>query len=221
MCGRNALFLDRRTLEARFDAELVVDGGYTPRYNVAPGDRLEVVTNEAPGEIDRFHWGLIPEWADAPTARHFNARAESVAEKPLFERASASRPCLVLSSGFYEWDDANRPHRIYREDGAFAMAGLWRVWRGDDGLVACVTVLTTEANETMRPIHDRMPVVLPPDAESEWLTADPGVRSDLCRPFSGDLTVDPISTRVNDTANDDPNIIEPLGHEQTGLGEFG
>ncbi len=226
MCGRNGLFLEQSELEARFDAELVADGGYTPRYNIAPGSGLEVITNDAPGEIDRLHWGLIPFWADEPTDGMINARSETADEKRVFTKAWESRPCLVLSSGFYEWRAPNggekQPYRIHREnDPAFAMAGLWDVWEGDEETVSSVTILTTEPNELMEPIHDRMPVVLPRDAESEWLSAGPETRKDLCGPYpADDLDAYEISTRVNDPGNDDPEVIEPLEHEQSGLGEF-
>jgi putative SOS response-associated peptidase YedK len=227
MCGRTSLFVPRDDLETRFDAEVVVDGGYAPRYNIAPGHGLEVVTNEAPDEIDRYHWGLIPFWADEPEEGIVNARSETADEKRVFEDAWSSRPCLVLSSGFYEWQatggSPKRPYRIYREGGpAFAMAGLWEVWEGEGDRIACVTILTTEPNDLLEPIHDRMPVVLPPDAESAWLAGGPDAREDLCRPYPGDdLSAYEVSTRVNDPGNDDPAVIEPLDHEQSGLGEFG
>jgi len=103
----------------------------------------------------------------------------------------------------------------------FAMAGLWDVWEREDETVPCVTILTTEPNDLMEPIHDRMPVVLSEDVESEWLTAGPNVRKELCRPYPDeDLTAYEISTRVNNPDNDDPTVIEPLEHEQSGLGEF-
>ncbi|MEF8863670.1 MAG: SOS response-associated peptidase, partial [Haloarculaceae archaeon] len=137
-----------------------------------------------------------------------------------------SRPCLVLSSGFYEWRETGggpkRPYRIYREDApAFAMAGLWGVWDGDGRSIPSVTILTTGPNELMEPIHDRMPVVLPADEEEAWLTAGPEERAELCRPYPGsDLDAYEVPTRVNDPKNDDPGVIEPLGHEQSGLGDF-
>lgn len=226
MCGRNSLFLDQRDLEARFDANLVADGGYSPRYNIAPGENIEIITNDAPDEINQFRWGLVPSWADAPTDRMINARAETVDEKRVFEDAWKSRPCLVLSSGFYEWQSqsgyAKQPYRIHREnDPAFAMAGLWDVWKGDDETISSVTILTTESNELMAPIHDRMPVILPRDAESEWLSAGPETRQELCQPYpEDDLAAYPISPRVNKLENDDPSVIEPLEHEQSGLEEF-
>jgi putative SOS response-associated peptidase YedK len=226
MCGRTSLFAARADLEARFDADVVTDGGYTPRYNVAPGDDLHVITNEAPTEIHRARWGLVPPWTDDPGAGIVNARSETVEEKRAFARAWDSRPCLVLSSGFYEWKSSatgsKRPYRIYREnDPAFAMAGLWDVWAGDDEPRSCVTILTTAPNDLMAPIHDRMPVVLPQAVESDWLAAGPDTRKELCQPYpKDDLAADEISTRVNDPDTDDPQVIEPLDHEQSGLGEF-
>lgn len=225
MCGRNSLFIEQAELEARFDAELVADGGYTPRYNIAPGTGLEVITNDAPDEIDRYHWGLVPFWADEPSDGMINARSETADEKRVFEEAWESRPCLVLSSGFYEWRAPNggpkQPYRVHREGDAMAMAGLWDVWEGPNETISSVTILTTEPNELMEPIHDRMPVVLPRAAESAWLSAGPAEREELCQPYpADDLDAYEISTRVNNPGNDDPSVIEPLDHEQSGLGEF-
>lgn len=226
MCGRTALFAEPGVLEDLFDAEIVTDGGYTPRFNIAPGQPLEIITNEAPHEIDQFHWGLIPFWADEPEEGIVNARSETADEKRVFQNAWESRPCLVLSSGFYEWQEANggpkQPYWIHREDApAFAMAGLWEVWEGNGVSISCVTILTTNPDELMKPIHDRMPVVLPRNDEERWLTADPDERKSMCAPYpDDDLTAYQISTRVNSPSNDDPSVIEPLGHEQSGLGDF-
>jgi putative SOS response-associated peptidase YedK len=226
MCGRNSLFIERGDLEARFDAEVITDGGYTPRYNIAPGDGLEVITNKAPNEIDRYHWGLIPFWADEPEEGIINARSETADEKRVFEQAWESRPCLVLSSGFYEWKAPDggpkQPYRVYREDyPAFAMAGLWDVWESETETIPCVTILTTDPNDFMKPIHDRMPVVLPQEMEAEWLSANPDTRKELCQPYpEDDLGAYEISTRVNNPRNGDPRVIEPLDHEQSGLSEF-
>ena len=227
MCGRTSLFAAREDLERQFDARMVADGGYRPRYNIAPGDPLEVVTNRATDEIDRYRWGLVPFWADEPEEGLVNARSETVAEKRVFRDAWESRPCLVLSSGFYEWRERDggpkRPYRIYRDDApAFAMAGLWDVWEGDGRELPCVTILTTEPNDLLRSIHDRMPVVLPDGDEGTWLAAGPDERAELCRPYpADDLDAYEISTRVNDPGNDGPSVIEPLEHEQAGLDEFG
>ena len=225
MCGRHSLFAPPAVLEERFGAAFAADVTYRPRYNVAPGERTAVVTSEAPGVIDEFRWGLAPPWADDPGDGFVNARSETAAERPAFRDAWASRPCLVLSSGYYEWRASargpNRPYRFHRGDAPFAVAGLWSVWEGDGAAVPTVTVLTTGPNDLARPIHDRMPVVLPRESEATWLDGGPGERATLCRPYSeGDLTVDPVSTRVNDPANDSPSLVEALGHDQSGLDEF-
>ncbi len=222
MCGRTSLFADRDALETRFDA--TVADGYTPRYNIAPGEELAVITNEAPETIEHVHWGVIPPWGDGSGDGLINARSETAGEKDVFASAWESRPCLVPSSGFYEWQDRGshkQPYRVHREDGLFAMAGLWERWTDGDEPLRTVTILTTTANDLMAPLHDRMPVILPPAAESTWLTAAPEERAELCEPYrGGDFTAYEIGTRVNRPANDDPEVIEPLGHEQTGLGEF-
>lgn len=173
MCGRTALFTPQQALESYFDATVVADGGYTPRYNIAPGESLAVITNEAPDEIERYRWGLIPSWAGEPSEGLSNARAETANETQPFRDAWASRPCLVLSSGFYEWqthpDRQSRPYRIYRDGApAFAMAGLWETWTNSGEEIPCVTILTTEPNDLMEPIHDRMPVVLSHAAEETF-----------------------------------------------------
>lgn len=101
------------------------------------------------------------------------------------------------------------------------MAGLWDIWEDDDETISCATILTTEPNDLMKPIHDRMPVVLSKEAESDWLSAGPETRKELCQPYpKDDLDAYEISTRVNNPGNDNPQVIEPLDHEQSGLGEF-
>ena len=227
MCGRTSLFVEQGKLEDRFGAKIVTDGGYVPRYNIAPGEPLEIITNEAPDVIDQFHWGLIPFWEDTPVEGIINARSETAAEKNVFKDAWETRPCLVLSSGFYEWKSANggpkEPYRIYREeDPAFAMAGLWEVWEDDEGnSIPCVTILTTEPNDVVESIHDRMPVILPRSHEDVWLEADPSERNEFCQPYSrDDLDAYPVSTAVNDPANDHSQIIEPADTTQSDFSEF-
>jgi putative SOS response-associated peptidase YedK len=227
MCGRTSLFVPLDDLESRFDAEYVADGGYRPRFNIAPHQPIEVISNGASDEIDQYTWGLLPPWADDLNDGFINARSETAHEKRSFKDAWESRPCLVLSSGFYEWQKPNggpkQPYRIYREDDvAFAMAGLWQEWNGDgDDSLRSVTILTTEPNDVVEPIHDRMPVVLPETEEDLWLAAGPDERRELCRPYpEDDLDTYPISTTVNNPENDTATVIEPLGNEQSGLGEF-
>lgn len=227
MCGRMSLYFPKEDLEARFDAHLAEDVTYRPRYNIAPDSSIEIITSENPDEIDQYTWGFIPNLAGGPEQRFINARSETAHEKPAFRDAWVHRPCLVLTSGFYEWKQRNggpkEPYRIYRPDNsAFALAGLWEKWTPETGdPIRTVTILTTEANAVVRPIHDRMPVVLPREREDEWLVRSADDRRDLIRPVSADLLdAHPISTMVNDPSNDDPRVIEPLRNEQAGLDRF-
>ena len=242
MCGRTSLFAPAPELERRFDA--TVPDAYRPRYNIAPTENVEVITGHEPDAIQQFYWGLIPFWADEPEEGIINARSETADEKRVFKQAWESRPCLVLSSGFYEWKAVERgpkqPYRVHREDSegrspsgsrpgagddvAFAMAGIHQRWEPDDGdaePLDTVTILTTEPNDLIEPLHHRMAVVLPADEEETWLTAGPEERAELCRPYpDDDLDAYPISTAVNDPSNDSPAIIERDETEQSGLGEF-
>lgn len=226
MCGRTSLFVPQPVLEERFGATVIADGGYIPRYNITPGDGLEVITSAEPTEIDRYHWGLLPHWADEIDDGFINARSESAHEKPAFKDAWKSRPCLVLTSGFYEWQGHNgspkQPFRIYREDDpAFSMAGLWETTEVESETIHSVTILTTEANELIEPIHDRMPVILEKEDEQQWLRGDPADRHSLCEPTEDQfLDAYPISTTVNNPQNDDPDIILPAETKQSGLDTF-
>lgn len=226
MCGRNSLFIPQSELEDRFDARIVADGGYEPRYNIAPGEGLEVITNDATDEIDRFQWGLAPEWLDDPSDGWINARSETADEKPAFRAAWKRRPCLVLSSGFYEWKEQNRggkiPYRVFREsDPAFAFAGLWEEREDNGETLRTVTILTTDANDLVEPIHDRMPVILERDREEDWLTSGEEERKELCHPYQdGDLDAYQISRQVNNPENDEATIIEPDSGSQSDLGQF-
>ena len=161
---------------------MTVDG-YEPRFNIAPGQPQPVIPNETPDEIAEFRWGLVPQWMGDPDDGFVNARSETAHEKPAFRHAWERRPCLVLSTEFYEWRAANggpkRPYRVYQEDDpAFAIAGLWeeREAAESDAVLRTVMILTTEPNDVVEPIHDRMPVVLPREDERRWLAADPDER---------------------------------------------
>ena len=220
MCGRTALAVLADVLIERFDAEPTEP--IEPRYNIAPGDDLAVIRNESPDIIDQLRWGLVPHWADDPAIgnRLINARSETLAEKPSFRDAYAERRCLVLVDGFYEWTERNgqkQPYRICKPDNApFALAGLWE--NGRD--VATTTIVTTDANDVVEPIHDRMPVILPEEVETAWLESGD---EELLAPYHGDdLECYPISTLVNDPTNDSPEIIEPVEvtRAQRGLDEF-
>ncbi|WP_134668492.1 SOS response-associated peptidase [Halorussus marinus] len=224
MCGRTSLFASAERVRERFDAEPVRP--LEPRYNVAPGDDHPAVLNDAPDEIRFPTWGLVPEWGDG--SGHINARSETVADKPSFREAFAERRCLVLADGFYDWKPVptgKQPYRIERADREpFAFAGLWEPARADASTGAddpTFTVLTTEPNAVVEPIHHRMPVMLSPGEEGRWLR-EGGV--DLLDPFPAEeLRAYPVSDAVNDPANDSPDVIEEVPAEedvQTGLGDF-
>ncbi len=195
-----------------------------PRYNIAPTQTVPVLRAAAGGgvELAQVRWGLVPSWAKDPSAgaRMINARAETVAGKPAFRAAFRRRRCLVPADGFYEWrktpDGRRQPWRIARPDGApFAFAGLWERWeKAADGtpLETC-TIVTTAANDVLRPIHPRMPVILDPADFAAWLdpATPPGAAAALLRPAPNAwLVAVPVSTRVNDVRHDDPGCIEPL-----------
>lgn len=228
MCGRTSLFTPQPEIERRFDAEF--DHDYEPRYNIAPGDSLDVIHTEDSETITADTWGFVPEWADSMDEgpRPINARAETVAENDLFRSAFENRRALVIADGYYEWAGnrgRKQPYRIARTDEApFAMAGLWSKWSHNGETVSTVTIITTEPNDTVSSIHDRMPVILEPTAESRWLGGETAAeRRKLLQPYAGpDLEPHQISTIVNDPANDSPAVIDPVGggKGQTGLGDF-
>ena len=220
MCGRYSLIADLGDLARRFEFDGDWDA-FERRYNIAPTQEVLTV---AGGETRRggfMRWGLIPHWAKDPKigSRMINARAETVAEKPAFRDALRRRRCLVLADGFYEWQKtggARRPMRIVMRSGEpFAFAGLWSVWRDAQGnRVPSCTIITTEANDLLRQIHDRMPVILPRDLEELWLDAsvdDLGALGSVLAPHpSGAMDAYEVSTLVNSAANDVPEVIARL-----------
>ena len=194
-------------------------------YNAAPTQRLPVfrIHAERGPELVRLRWGLIPSWAKdaAIGARMINARGETVAEKPAFRAAFRRRRCLVPMKGFYEWKktaSGKLPHFIYLKNAdIFAAAGLYEYWPGRDGAepVESYTIITTEANDMMAKLHDRMPVILAEKDHAVWL--DPkhegkATLQALLKPFPpGEMLAYPVSTRVNNPKNDDPELLSPAG----------
>lgn len=227
MCGRMSLFTPQSELERQFSATAAE--AIEPRYNVAPREDVAVVRDDAPGTIDLLEWGLLPSWVEDPDEHSYpiNARAETVAEKPTFAEAFEQRRCLVLADGFYEWASTptgKQPHRVQRTDGdPFAMAGLYERWEGGGRERETVTIVTTEPNGVVEPLHHRMAVVLDGAERETWLgEADPATHQSLLDPAPAeDWESYPVSTRVNDPSNDDPAIVEPVNpDEQTTFGDF-
>jgi len=220
MCGRFTLTVDPADLQDLFGLSEPAPAALTRRYNIAPTQPVAVIPNQEPRKLELFQWGLIPAWAKDPKIGNslINARAETVAEKPAFRAAFRRRRCLVLADGFYEWKKtgkAKTPMYIQMKDGApFAFAGLWEVWSAPDGstLRTC-TLLTTTANELVQGIHDRMPVILPPEAFGIWLTPGELAASEglaLLKPFAADaMTARAVSTLVNNPRREGPELLKP------------
>jgi putative SOS response-associated peptidase YedK len=224
MCGRFTLTVDPADLQAAFPGFAPPSGSNaTPRYNIAPTQSVAAVANNGQKQIEFFRWGLIPAWAKdlAIGSRMINARAETLAEKPSFRTAFKRRRCLILADGFYEWrknpgGKAKTPMYIRLKSGEpFAFAGLWEVWRSpDDKSILSCTIITTTPNALMEKIHDRMPVILKPEAYDRWLDPaeqPPDKLSALLKPYpASHMTAYAISTLVNQPGNDSPELIVPV-----------
>jgi len=226
MCGRFTLTAEMNTLQATFPW-LNIPEGMAPRYNIAPSQPVAVVPNDGKNTLDFYVWGLVPFWAKDPKIgnRMINARAETLAEKPSFKSAFRRRRCLVLANGFYEWQrkpnasgskstGAKTPMYIKMTSGEpFAFAGLWETWNAPDGsrLISC-NIITTEPNELVSQIHNRMPVILPTTAYQTWLDPHeraPSELSSLLKPYPSNQMVSyPVSKQVNNPTNDLPTCIQ-------------
>lgn len=229
MCGRFTLSSPTQQLALQF--EVTEAPSLEPRYNIAPTQPVATVRLTRDGsarELVILQWGLVPFWAKDPEVgeRLINARAETLVERPAFREAYRRRRCLVLADGFYEWqkqDGTKQPYYVRMKNGKpFAFAGLWEHWKGPDTVVESCTLITTDPNDMMRPIHNRMPVILQPEDYELWLSrevSDPEVLNTLLKPYpSEEMTAFPVSRRVNSPDNDDARLIEPLPHgENLGL----
>lgn len=228
MCGRYTLATPNPAdVRARFPIDESIE--LRRRYNVAPGDEILAVTTDREGRPrgELLRWGLVPSWAKKPDTglKMINARMETVAERPAFRGPYERLRCLIIADGFYEWQKKpsgpKQPFHITRSDDAlFAFAGLWSVWHGEDGptLRTC-TILTTAANSAVAPLHDRMPVILDPEAESRWLDASTPVErlpSLLSSLTAEETALHPVGRAVNDARYDGPECLaapEPDGQE--------
>ncbi|MEO5766314.1 MAG: SOS response-associated peptidase [Casimicrobiaceae bacterium] len=218
MCGRYELHTHPAAIALAFG--LLEAPALTPRYNVAPMQQVPVIRQRADAtrECVDMRWGLVPRWAKDPSigAKMINARAETIAEKPSFRTSFRHHRCLIPADGFYEWRvtaHGKQPMHVARRDGApFGFAGLFERWLAADGAVLdTCTILTTTANELLRPIHARMPVIVAPEHYARWLDAANPEVTDLFVPFPSDaLAWHPVSTRVNAVRNDDATLIVPV-----------
>lgn len=235
MCGRFGLFHTWEDMHAAYGL-LNQPLNLMPRWNIAPTQAVVAVIRAASGngsggsggggrEATGFQWGLIPPWAKDPAigSKMTNARSETVAEKPSFRNAFKRRRCLIPASGFYEWTSTGtgpkQPVWIARPDGdLITFGGLWEIWHSPDGgeLQTC-TIVTTSANETLKPYHHRMPVILQPDMFDDWLGDGQESRDDQARAArlmqpapEDDLTVRPVGLAVNNIRNDGPELLDEV-----------
>jgi putative SOS response-associated peptidase YedK len=220
MCGRYVLLVTGKMLAANYGLARRPD--ITQRYNIAPGQEVPAVRkgqdNET-RELVYLKWGLIPFWAKEPKTGYktINARAETVAKSPAFRAAFKHRRALIPADGFYEWKKINKtkqPYLIQRPDREnFAFAGLWEHWENEEGhMIESCAIITTESNDQIKQLHDRMPVILEPQDHELWL--DPNTKPDkaqkILRPYEKELVMRPVSRKVNNPSNDDPSCIEEI-----------
>jgi putative SOS response-associated peptidase YedK len=224
MCGRYVSATPPDQIADYFGTE-APEALLAASYNVAPtNDVYAVLEDGGVRHLDAFHWGLIPLWAKEAKigSRMINARADTLAEKNAFKSAFAKRRCIIPATGFYEWRKVpgaktKQPFFIHDPDGVpYAFAGLWEVWRGperDQEPLRSCTIITTDANEPMAQIHDRMPVILPKEAWSTWLDRDNQdleLLGQLLVPASPRIiTMHPVGTDVNNVRNNAPHLVDP------------
>jgi len=206
MCGRYSLHSNPEVISLLFGLSQIP--AVLPRYNIAPASRVLIIRDDGAAMV---RWGFVPRWAKDPSigAKMNNARAETVAEKPSFREAYRKRRCLIPASGYYEWKLENglkQPYYIYPSGGAlFAFAGLWDQWQD---LQTCA-VITTEANEKMAAVHERMPVIVSPAEYSAWLAGESYARVPLRPCPESAIHIRRVNRAVNNARNEDPRLIEP------------
>lgn len=209
MCGRFTLTSEIKELQHHFKAGGKIKSHVS--YNIAPSHEIPVVRMGISGrEIVPCRWGLVPHWAKPDSYKAINARAETLAKKPYFRDAFRKRRCLIPANGFYEWKPGNGHKQPYyfrlKDENLMGFAGLWEYWEGADGRYESCTIITTTANEIMKPIHDRMPVIIDPENYETWI--ETGTES-LLVPYKGDLVCHPVGTYVNNPKNDGRDLIQP------------
>ncbi|KPJ81128.1 MAG: hypothetical protein AMS19_08675 [Gemmatimonas sp. SG8_23] len=231
MCGRYTLATPADELIEAFDVE-TLHFDLLPRYNIAPGQDAPVVAEDSRGRrIGLLRWGFVPAWRDDPGSGIVNARSETVARKPSFREAFSRRRCLVPADGFYEWKRrttdfgpgsggaVRQPYWIHPVDGGVvSFAAIWETWRGPGAEPRTTfAILTTDANEDVRPIHDRMPLIVSLEDRDAWLdrATSPERLNRMLHPApNGALRAWPVSTRVNRVGEDDPELIQPVEGDQ-------
>ena len=222
MCGRFTLTVSPEELQAAFP-DFSIPGDIPPSYNIAPSQPIPVIPNDGKNALDFYLWGLIPSWTKPEKVGKYsliNARSETAAEKASFKNSLRRRRCLILADGFFEWSKPKSggskiPYYFTLKDHhPYAFAGLWDTWispEGDPIKTACI--LTTSPNQTVKAVHDRMPVILDPADFQIWLDPREGKPEDfqhLMKPYPAELMVSySVSTYVNSPKNNSPQCIQP------------
>lgn len=216
MCGRYTLTTDSQKIAESFGVEPTLTA--MPRYNIAPTQNVVAIIRNGTAHLSTLRWGLIPFWAkdEAIGSRLINARAETLAEKPSFKNLLRKRRCLVIADGFYEWRTEGKEkipmYITLQEQQPFAFAGLWDTWKNPAGeSIQTCTIITTEPNELMVSIHNRMPAILRPGAYEDWLNPqlhDEHVLTHWLKPYPAELMkARPVSKLVNNPRNDTAEIL--------------
>lgn len=215
MCGRFTLrSVDRIRLALNNRHEF---DDYIPRFNIAPTQNVLAV--RTPREAEYLFWGLIPSWSKEPKGI-INARAETLDDKPSFSESFQHRRCLILADGFYEWQRIGRSKKAFyfqlRDERPFAFAGIWDRWKGNDTTITSCAIITTNANEVLAPVHDRMPVILREDLYTAWL--DPNCNASelkkVLEPFPGEeMKSHPVSSQVNYVDIDNEDLVKRVDVE--------
>ena len=214
MCGRYTLTKSIKDIKAHFKP-FRISLKHFPSFNIAPSQLSAIITHSSNKlNLVGMKWGLIPSWSKDGSMGNklINARSESLNEKPSFRESFKKRRCLIPADGFIEWKE-KKPHLIrMRNQALFAFAGLWSTWDSGDKPLNTFTIITTEANKTLSPLHSRMPVILHPDSYETWLTADHKSLSSL---FSGSLEKEleyyEISKAINSPKNHQASLLNPVG----------
>ncbi len=221
MCGRFTLTVSPEELQAAFP-DFQIPGDIPPSYNIAPSQPIPVIPNDGKNQLDFFRWGLVPSWTKEENFGKYNfinARSETAGEKPSFKASFRRRRCLILADGFYEWSKSTKgqgktPYYFTLKDQSpFAFAGIWDVWYTPQGdPLKTAAILTTSPNQVVKPIHNRMPVILHPEEYHTWL--DPQEESpDRFKPLLGPYPAQlmqtyPVSSYVNSPKNNSPQCIQ-------------
>jgi putative SOS response-associated peptidase YedK len=209
MCGRFAFWSDKNNILDHYELEDTSE--YYTGYNVTPSYEIAVIRNQDSKELANCHWGLIPHWAKDTKIKPVNTRSDGVATKPFFRDSFKKRRCLIPANGYYEWSVSNgkkQPYFIHLEDSKlFSFAGIWSSWDTPEKTIESCAIITTNSNQYLSKVHDRMPVIISSNEYDTWL--DKG-GEEMLKPYTGMMQAYPISNRVNSPKSQGPELIQPL-----------